>query len=72
MYYYWYFFVQITNTIFSHGGNPIKVSHETDIDVATAIIGSGPAFILKLCQAMDAEASLQNVPSHLYRNVLSQ
>jgi len=56
---------QITNTIFSHGGDPIKVSNETDIDVATAIIGSGPAFILKLCQAMDAEASLQNVPSHL-------
>ncbi len=56
---------ELTNTIFSHGGKPIKVSNETDIDTATAIVGSGPAFILKLCQAMNAEASLQNVPTHL-------
>ena len=56
---------ELTNTIFSHGGSPIKVNNETDIDVATAIIGSGPAFILKLCKGMNAEASLQNVPTHL-------
>tara|TARA_B100000674_G_scaffold494392_1_gene518837 strand:- start:905 stop:1693 length:789 start_codon:yes stop_codon:yes gene_type:complete len=56
---------QMTKTIFSHGGSPIKVNNETDIDVATAIIGSGPAFILKLCKGMNAEASLQNVPTHL-------
>ncbi len=56
---------ELTNTIFSHGGSPIKVGNETDIDVATAIIGSGPAFILKLCKGMNAEASLQNVPTHL-------
>jgi pyrroline-5-carboxylate reductase len=55
----------LTNTIFSHGGNPIKVTNERDIDTATAIIGSGPAFILKLCQAMNAEAECQRVPTHL-------
>ncbi|MEE9573658.1 MAG: pyrroline-5-carboxylate reductase dimerization domain-containing protein [Candidatus Neomarinimicrobiota bacterium] len=56
---------ELTNTIFSHGGSPIKVNNETDIDVATAIIGSGPAFILKLCQAMSDEADSQRVPTHL-------
>ena len=56
---------EMTHTIFSYGGNPIKVSNETDIDVATAIIGSGPAFIIKLCQAMNAEADSQRVPPHL-------
>jgi pyrroline-5-carboxylate reductase len=56
---------ELTNTIFSHGGSPIKVGNETDIDVATAIIGSGPAFILKLCQAMSTEADSQRVPTHL-------
>jgi pyrroline-5-carboxylate reductase len=56
---------EMTHTIFSHGGSPIKVSNETDIDVATAIVGSGPAFILKLCQAMSTEADSQRVPTHL-------
>ncbi len=56
---------EMTHTIFSHGGSPIKVSNETDIDVATAIVGSGPAFILKLCQAMSDEADSQRVPTHL-------
>ena len=56
---------ELTNTIFSHGGSPIKVNNETDIDVATAIVGSGPAFILKLCQAMSTEADSQRVPPHL-------
>jgi len=41
------------------------VSNETDIDTATAIVGSGPAFILKLCQAMNAEAECQRVATHL-------
>lgn len=56
---------ELTNNIFSHGGNPIKVSNETDIDTATAIIGSGPAFILKLCKGMSEEAECQRVPPHL-------
>mgnify|MGYP001158202067 CR=1 FL=1 len=56
---------EMTDTIFSHGGSPIKVSNERDIDTATAIIGSGPAFILKLCHAMSEEAEWQRVPSHL-------
>ena len=51
----------ITHEIFSQAGNPIRVNGDNEVDVSTAIVGSGPAFLLKMAQSMSEEAQAQGI-----------
>lgn len=55
----------LTEEIFSLGGKPIRVAEDSHVDVATTIIGSGPAYYLKMLEAMSEEAQTQGVPKIL-------
>ena len=52
-----------TRELFVLGGDPIRVYNDTDIDVATAIVGSGPAFFLEMSRIMSEEAKSQGISS---------
>lgn len=62
----------VVETMFRGAGTTVWIERETQMDMVTAISGSGPAYLYRLAEAMESAACARDLPPAIARQLVVQ
>ena len=62
----------VAEAVFSSTGTTVWIEHETQMDMVTAISGSGPAYLYRLAEAMEGAACARDLPPEIAHHLVVQ